>query len=339
MNPDGRDHAEENLAAREAADWLARLRGAPGAVLTEAHAAWLARSPHNRRAFERVSRAFDGAGILRHSPRYSAIGRRRAARRRSALIAGGALAVGGALAACVLVVGPMIARQPVPQAVSRSAQLAFATAQGEIRRFRLPDGSVAILDTASRLELRFDGRERLLHLVAGRARLILVDDERPLRIEAGAGAIAARAATLDIHLTKDRVAVTVIEGKVAVRKRGGGESRASVGLAKGQYLALTAGGVASQTARAPRSEADWPSGWAEYGAVPLGDLVTAANRYAVVPIVIDEPRLRATRLTGRFHLADPRGLADRTAQLLDLELEPVPGAVYLRSRKKVLPMD
>lgn len=331
---DGTDDRQP-AAMAEAAAWLARLRGPSGAQSGEEHARWLAQSPHNRRAFDRVSRAFEGSAVLRRSSRFSAEGRRREERRRRTAIATGTVAASVALVAACWVLVPRLIDTRSPNATS--AQLVLSTATGEIRRFELPDGSAAVLDTASRVEVGYDGPAMRLRLVSGRARLALADAADSRTVEAGSARIVADGATLDVALGGGgRVAIAVLEGSALVRPGLGPKGISSLRLGRGQWLTVLAGQPSRAASAAKRADADWPSGWAEHDSVALGDLVAAANRYANPPIVIDEPGVRALRLSGRFHIADPSGLADRTGQLFDLAVVREADGIHLRTRQKNL---
>ncbi|MDP3674816.1 MAG: FecR domain-containing protein [Novosphingobium sp.] len=315
----------------EAACWLARLRGPSGAHLADEHARWLAQSPRNRHAFDRVSRAFEDSAVLRRSTRYSPDSRRKEERRRRTAFAGGAVAAVIALVAVSWALAPRLI-DPSPSKTA-AKQLALSTATGEIRRFVLPDGSTAVLDTASRLEVGYEGRD--IRLVAGRARLALADTTRSRTIEAGPARIVADGATLDVALGgRGRVAIAVIEGSALIRPRAGLGAISSFRVGRGQWLTFLAGQPLRTVSASKRVDADWPSGWVEYRSVALGDLVAAANRYAHPPIVIDDPGARALRLSGRFHIADPAGLANRTGQLFDLAVVREADGIHLRLREK-----
>src|SRR3546814_8736088 len=62
----------------------------------------------------------------------------------------------------------------------------------------------------------------------------------------------------------------------------------------------------------------WPDGWAEYRSIRLDRLVAEANRYAVLPIMIDDPATAAFEVSGRFHVSQTERFADRIASLFGL---------------------
>lgn len=329
-----RSDGEYSTALTEAANWLARLRGPSGPDLADEHAAWLARSPRNRQAFDQVSRAFSGSAVLRASPRFSLQGRRRAQRRRRAIIATGAMAASAMLVAGLWTWVPDssgIAQRDAGEVTA----LALSTGPGEIRRFALPDGSWAILDTNSKIEVepRPDGNR--VRLIAGRVRLS-VTDRRPWSIETGGTRVGTGGGSFDFaRFDTKRLLVSVLSGSALVEPREGLKGIASFRLGKGQWLQVGPGNAALAPSTGVRGDAEWTTGWVAYNSIPLGDLVAAANRYATTPIVIDDPALRARRMSGRFHIADPAGFAERTALLFDLAVVTTGDAIHLRTRENI----
>ena len=330
---------DDDAVMTEAAAWFARMRGPSAAALAADHALWLAQSPANRRAYAHISRIFAGSAVLRRSSRFGAQARRRNAPQRTGRRAGLALTTAAVLALAFVGLGLwMPAWRNSPSAVEVAAQI-LSTQRGEIRRFALADGSSVVLDTASRIEVRFDRAERHLRLVAGRARIMLARDERPCSIEAGAGQIATHSATLDVALGPGlQFTVAVYEGTAQVRPRRPGTGFASRWLIKGEVLSLGARDLAEpRSSPAPGGANDfaWPTGWAEYRSIPLAELVAQANRYATRPIMLDDPGLGRLEVTGRFHLADSEAFTSRLAALFDLAIVREPDAVHLHRRNNI----
>src|SRR3546814_19688081 len=90
---------------------------------------------------------------------------------------------------------------PLPgQSMSALAAEPLVTQRGEIRSFRLSDGTNATLETDSRAEVSMTATERSLHLSQGRARFEVASDARPFRVRAGAGeARATQGVSDDAH--------------------------------------------------------------------------------------------------------------------------------------------
>src|SRR3546814_6445380 len=76
-----------------------------------------------------------------------------------------------AAAVAVLMIAFGAGGAPLPgQSMSALAAEPLVTQRGEIRSFRLSDGTNATLDTDSRVEVSMTATERSLHLSQGRAR-------------------------------------------------------------------------------------------------------------------------------------------------------------------------
>src|SRR3546814_9779043 len=59
-----------------------------------------------------------------------------------------------------------------------------------------------------------------------------------------------------------------------------------------------------------------------YRSIRLDRLVAEANRYAVLPIMIDDPATAAFEVSGRFHVSQTERFADRIASLFGLSVVP-----------------
>lgn len=333
-------------AADEAAmGWLVRMRGEDRDRLRGDFEAWLEASPGNRAAYERAERLLEESAILKGSARY---GENRArgplppaadvshspgARR---WLMAGAMAAAAAMLFVAFNAGGATLSGPYgnnPMAAWAAEPL--VTRHGEIRRFHLDDGSVATLDTDTRLEVAMTPEARLVRLVKGRARLQIARDARPFRIEAGKGVVTASEASLDIEASDGTVAVTLASGAAGIEpatERWNAEGRRQ--LVASQPIAYRADDQALIIERQAtlKALADWPSGWAEYRVVRLDQLVAQANRYAAVPIVIADPRIAGLEVSGRFRISETESFIDRLSRLLGLQAERRPDSIRLRSR-------
>jgi transmembrane sensor len=119
----------------------------------------------------------------------------------------------------------------------------YVTAVGEVAGFRLPDGSVAILNTNSALAVHFDGTERRIDLLRGEAWFrVRKDVSHPFRVHAREGVAEAVGTAFGVRNDNDDVTVSVTEGVVAVT------SPQHSGVSKSQTVQVSAG---LQSAYAP----------------------------------------------------------------------------------------
>lgn len=312
--------------------WLIKMRGAEADMLRSEFEAWRAASPRNRKAYSRIADQLSASTILKRSPRYG-VSRSRERLHGTSWLPWSTIA---AAAAAVLLLAYGAGGAPLPGLLSNGATTARAaerlvTQRGEIRTFRLGDGSVATLDTDSRLDISFlDGKQHL-RLMRGRVRLAAGGDRSDVRLRAGNGVIVARDADLDVSLGSDGLVRIALRRGAANFAAAGTGNRNSSALPIGRTLIF--GETASTRMAARPAEAmanDWPSGWAEYRSISLGDLVAEANRYAARPILIEEPAVADLRLSGRFKISDAEAVASRAALLFGLKVTERQDGLHLR---------
>jgi transmembrane sensor len=327
---DARD--EIRVIEDEAIEWLIRMRGPDAASLRGRFEQWLMQSAEHRRAYEWATRHFANAEILKASGRHGS-GTQRRTPVRHWLTAGAALAAAASL--LLVMVSNPFGRGDVrtaPVALEQASPL--VTRRGEIRTFRLADGSSVTLDTDSELAFAMDASARRLDLARGKARFTVAHDARPFVVTAGAGKITASAATFDVGYDEGRqVMVSLIGGQA--------DLQSAVYMAPtrqvfaGQRFAYRASDfMAVPISEHLRSVNDrsWPSGWVEYRAVPLDVLIAQANRYADRPVILDGSAIGALVATGRFRLTDTDAFANRLAEVFDLDVSRRPDGIHLSGR-------
>jgi len=299
---------ERSSIATEAADWHARLRAEN---VTELDAvrfrAWIAGDPERRREFEAIDEFWDDLGAIEHSPEVqrerAAIARRRAQTSKSP-VAHGVIrsgykrkAVWAAAAVVLLILGSVfwIQYQPAEH---------YVTSVGEQRTVPLSDGSVVTLNTATEVRLHFSPERRSVELVTGQANFeVAKDASRPFVVTAGGSEVRAVGTQFDVYKTADKVTVTLIEGKVAIKEAPveAGASVVEVDLAAGEQLSYEAktGAVRRTSADIPRVSA-WRARRLDFSDTSLTDAIAEANRYSRVQIELDAPELRSARISGTF---------------------------------------
>ncbi len=323
---------DEYSADEVARAWLVKMRGEDAEALRAEFDAWLQASAGHRDAYRRAEKRMAALAILKSSQRHGTTHAEARRGRMRGWFTWGAAAT--ALALLIIAIGA--AGAPFPSQPGGTAT-AFAaepleTQRGEIRTFRLVDGSRATLDTDSRLDVTFAHGARSVRLVRGRVRLSVAQGDVPLRIEAGRGGATTTDAEIDLSLDASGTVVAVL-------RRGNAEVRAdpeadqATPLKAGSALAYGPGRRLEAVA-APATDipAGWPEGWAEYRSIKLGALVAEANRYAAVPIVIDDGGIAAREVSGRFHISQTDLFAERIAILFGLAVERRSDGIHLRHR-------
>ena len=318
----------EDARRGAAADWLVRLQSAD---LTEAEAlafdGWLTDHPGNAGAYDRVlsvtleleAAAPRIARVLQATPL-----------RRSTPMRRGWLAAGGLAAAATLAMAVM------PFSALRPASTqTYITARGEHRTVRLADGSVLDLNAGSTLSVTLARDQRQVTLVQGEAVFDVAPDKaRPFLIAAGDRTVRVVGTRFDVRRRDGQLSVTVERGLVEVRPT---EGSATAGgshafrLHPGQRLDHAEGAPDVRVSAAdPAQVFAWRTGRLIYRDQPLGDVIADLNQQFPRPIVLEDPALASTRVSGVLVLDDQAAVIRRLALLAPIKALPSARGVLLR---------
>ncbi|WP_353177778.1 FecR domain-containing protein [Delftia acidovorans] len=310
--PGGNGVMETPLQARvldEAAEWLMRLHDS-GATEADRAACerWRQADPQHALAWERAERLLGKLGGLPAALAMPALDRPRShrAQRRAAV----------ARLAALLAVAP--AGWLVWSAADQRGWGAdLRTATGERRTEHLADGSRLLLDTASAVDIRFDGALRLLTLRQGAVSIETAADtatpRRPFVVDTAYGRLRALGTRFTVRQEGGRadggpVRLAVTEGAVEVTLRGAASP--ALVVQAGQQTVLRAGEVTAPQPLQPEATA-WTHGMLMADAMPLAAFCAELSRYR--PGLLQcAPEVRALRVSGSFPLGD----TDRTLTML-----------------------
>lgn len=204
----------------------------------------------------------------------------------------------------------------------------YRTAHAEQGTWRLPDGSVLQLNSDSRVIVRFSSDERRIEVERGQAHFnVMHEPVRRFRVSAGDADVLALGTEFDVYRRNGATVVTVVEGKVAVRRQGfangvtdnGSAARAPASRGKGSalpapsQLELIAGQRAEISAEATgpvlasadlRESTAWLQSQIVFEQRELGAVATEFNRYSRIPIEIEDPEVGNLRISGVFNAYD-----------------------------------
>lgn len=313
--PGGNGVMETPLQARvldEAAEWLMRLHDS-GATDADRAACerWRQADPQHALAWERAERLLGKLGGLPAALAMPALDRPRShrAQRRATV----------ARLAALLAVAPAgwLAWQAWYAADQRGWGADLRTATGERRTEHLADGSRLLLDTASAVDIRFDGALRLLSLRQGAISIETAADtatpHRPFVVDTAHGRLRALGTRFTVRQEGGRadggpVRLAVTEGAVEVTLRGAASP--ALVVQAGQQTVLRAGEVTAPQPLQPEATA-WTHGMLMADAMPLAAFCAELSRYR--PGLLQcAPEVRALRVSGSFPLGD----TDRTLTML-----------------------
>ena len=277
---------------------------ASGEITREEMAAlrhWLAGGRDNQAAFEAERAVWRGLAPLRVSLARSPAPREPAAMRWGMLStasrrAGWSVAA-AALAACLaffIVTGDIITR----------LRADHSTGIGEVAKFALPDGSIAMLNTDSAISVHFTGEERRIDLLRGEAWFkVRKDSSHPFRVRARDGITEAVGTAFGVRRGDDQVTISVTEGVVTVtapeqnRPAEPQSEKLAAGL-QASYVSGHAPGDA--TAFDPLVALAWRTRHIVIDDMPLDAAIAELNRYRRGRIVLMDTGHSDAHVSGVF---------------------------------------
>jgi transmembrane sensor len=308
MKPQSEPARPEELPDRvrfEAAAWLMRMHSPDRTRKDdEALRQWLAESPAHRAAFETGSDMWTAAETLP----VSVIGRISPGSSRTS--AAPTKPYRWALAASALVIAVLAAilfrlREPV-----------VSTGVGESRTRVLADGTRIMLNTSTHLTVQYDDRIRRVTLDAGEALFdVAKDPARPFIVRVGDQQVTALGTSFIVRRDDARTAVILVEGKVSVApvtpaSSGTPSHRlAPTLLNPGERLTLDHAGEATLDRPPLEKVTAWKQGHVAFVNTPLPDAIKEMNRYSERKLVMADPGVAPTRVSGIFRVAESESFA------------------------------
>ena len=296
--------------AEAAAYWHARRSTGPDERDEPEFERWRDADADHRAAYDRVTARHDDIRALADAPeilslRHQTLARltikRRSDRRGRAGV--------GVMLAVALVATPFVVMRsgvfaPEPAAVMAdaggAAPQSFRTAVGQRLTLTLNDGSRVILNTASRLRVRYTKSERQLALDEGQAWFEVAKDKaRPFLVHAGGQRVEAHGTAFDVRVMPGRTEVMLAEGKVTVDpERSGG---AGVAMRPSDLLVASAKGTVVKRIADPNSWSNWRRGVVTFDNVPLASAIGEMNRYSETKLRLADAETGRIAVSGGFN--------------------------------------
>ena len=283
----------------QAVDWYVRLHESTVSEATRSQwQAWLAADPQHAAAWKRIEQLQQRLNQAPSTLASSTLERARHGRRAT-------------LKTFALLLGAGVLGWQGYQASPWRAD--YATRVGQRRSLSLADGSRLVLDTDTRVDVRFDQQQRLILLREGEILVETAKDSRPLSVQSAEGRILALGTRFTVRQGDGVTRVSVEAHAVEVRPR----------LATAQTVRVDAGHTLSFAAdrvgpvqRAPAQASAWTRGLLVAIDWRLQDLLAELSRYrhGYLGCAADVADLR---LSGTFLLDDSEAvLANLEASLL-----------------------
>lgn len=218
-----------------------------------------------------------------------------------------------------VVLGAWLGLRPVREFVSQT----YSTGTGEERRVVLQDGSVAHLNTQSRIRWIGSGKDRRVALERGEVLFEVAHDAtRPFCVIVGNSEIRDLATEFDVYRKSNgSVVVTVLSGEVEVKELATGGAQpawAQRQLKPNEQIEYTPASLIADVHpfAAPKS-VRWREGLLETEGQSFTAVVSELNRYSTKQILIADPRLESSdiRIGGTLGIHDVRAVLQRIQKL------------------------
>lgn len=318
--------ATEPEVAREAADWWTRLRETAPSVETLARwEAWMARDERHARAFDQLNALGEWLCVTSTSQRQELLDefapRSTWARRRPHVLAMAATLV---LAMLGWWGTRFVGDRGMP------AQH-YASAVGQDRDIRLPDGTDIALGADSSLTARYGSGRRSVDLAAGEAYFTVVHDRsRPFVVDVGSLRIEDLGTAFNVRRTGQRVSVAVTQGRVRVSSSTAPDGQLELVAGQRAEYDPGSGRVRVSQLAAARAVA-WRHHQLEFVDEPLSMVIANVNRYSRHPVQLADPQLGQLMFTGTVNTTNIDGWIGALPHVFPLQVSRFADHVVLSS--------
>ncbi len=222
----------------------------------------------------------------------------------------------------------------------------YETGVGEHSRVNLPDGSELVLNTNSRIQVKYTKDARLFFLERGEIHIeVAHDTSRPLSVMAGDKVVQAVGTAFNVQIHSDKeVELIVTDGKVRVAKRRPEDIYkavdpaplpvSSLAVSQGEKIVLGAKNQHVKKLASADIEAklSWREGNLVFRGETLEEALTEISRYTDVNFNIEDDSIRSIRIAGLFKAGDIKGLLVALRQNFEIDHRRISdGSVSLRS--------
>lgn len=210
----------------------------------------------------------------------------------------------------------------------------IATALGEVRRVPLADGSIASVNTMSRVAFAMQETRRDVKLEEGEAWFQVAHDKaRPFVVTAGDVRVRAIGTAFSVRRRDDGVDVLVTEGVVEAWVVGHESRRTRIAAGSMSFVADRSPDIAVSEASEDIERAlAWRTGELVLNGQTLSYAAAELNRYNRRKLVIDDAGLGNEALVGYFRTEQPEVFARAAGNMLDAEVRIEDDTIHLTRR-------
>ena len=288
--------------AEQAVSWLVEMQEGPlDPHRQHAWEHWLQAHSEHQRAWEHIQRINQRLRGLSSPLAHAALNAPQSHNRRQALKLLLLLGAGSALTYSLrdqLPLTPLMAD--------------YSSPVGQRRTLHLHDGSQIQLNTASSVDVRFDGQQRVIRLLEGEMQLTAAQDVRPFHVLTAHGSVQPQVARLNVRQFAERTELSIFEGQVALAPTA--HSGSPLLVSAHQQVSFN-----RQAWSTPRpldaGSGAWADGMLVAAHMRLGDFLTELGRYRRGQLNCD-PKVADLLISGTYPVDD----SERVLDLLTVSL-------------------
>ena len=318
------DFPNKEQSYEQASLWIARLDRQLNTAEEQEFRQWLAGSEHNRAALYEMAELWDKMDSLARLADLFQPPAEQKAQHKTHFYG----AIAASLVLVALVVGwnltpytnsKLLAWVQPDQAVVEGI---YETAIGEHSNVNLPDGSVLVLNTNSRVRVKYSEAHRLFLLERGEINIEVAHDKsRPLSVIAGNKVVQAVGTAFNVRIHNDNeVALLVTDGKVLVAQQAVPQTIekivaerlpvSAMAVAKGEKVVLGSREetIAKVDNNEIAAELSWRQGNLVFRGETLAEALIEINRYTSVQFELADDAIKQERIAGLFKAGDVEGL-------------------------------
>jgi transmembrane sensor len=207
----------------------------------------------------------------------------------------------------------LVALLVVPRWLAPAADpvgIAYATLAGQQQTVKLTDGSSILLDTDSKVVVRYGERTRRVDLLHGQAQFTVQGNHAwPFVVHAGSGTVTAVGTQFQVRLDDQATDVALLKGKLAIAAQAPDGAMQDASLVGGQALAYDESGHITPVHPIDMQQAQgWTQGKLFVHDWRLPALLAEMNRYSDTQLQLGDPSLQDIRISGVFRTNDQQTL-------------------------------
>lgn len=189
----------------------------------------------------------------------------------------------------------------------------YQTGIGEQRVIHLDDGSTVMLNTDSRVGVRYSGAQRSLYLDRGEAFFMVAKNpQRPFVVSVRGSEVRALGTAFNVELRAGDVRVAVTQGIVEVKAdNAAGEKQRFARMLPGQGFRYVTGEPESNSGVTPvnlEQVTAWQTNKIYFDNERLEEAIAEYNRYTTRKIVLVGDELADEHISGVFNIGDAEAL-------------------------------